>query len=33
MKGDFPGRLVVKKLPASAGDVGSTPGSGRYAGK
>ena len=26
----FPGRSVVKNLPANAGDVGSIPGSGRF---
>ena len=26
----FPGGLVVKNLPANAGDKGSIPGSGRY---
>ena len=27
---DFPGGLVVKNLPASAGDTGSIPGPGRF---
>ena len=27
---DFPGGAVVKYLPANAGDMGSSPGSGRY---
>ena len=27
--GDFPGGAVVKNLPASAGDMGSSPGLGR----
>ena len=27
---DFPGGLVVKNPPASAGDVGSVPGLGRF---
>ena len=27
--GDFPGGLVVKNLPANAGDMGSIPGPGR----
>ena len=26
----FPGGSVVRNLPANAGDVGSTPGSGKY---
>ena len=30
---DFPGGLVVKNLPANAGDVGSIPGSGRSPGE
>ena len=29
---DFPGGTVVKKLPASAGDIGSIPGLGRSPG-
>ena len=29
----FPGDLVIKNLPASAGDTGSVPGSGRSPGK
>ena len=29
MKGGFPGGTVVKNLPASAGDTGSSPGPGR----
>ena len=33
MKGDFPGCLVVKKLPASAGGAGSTPWSARSPGE
>ena len=27
---DFPGGAVVKNLPANAGDMGSSPGPGRY---
>ena len=27
---DFPGGLVVKNLPANAGDMGSIPGLGRF---
>ena len=27
---DFPGGAVVKNLPASAGDMGSSPGLGRF---
>ena len=27
---DFPGGLVVKNLPANAGDTGSIPGLGKY---
>ena len=30
MGGDFPGGTVVKNLPASAGDTGSSPGPGRF---
>ena len=30
---DFPGGLVVKNLPANAGDMGSTPALGRYPGE
>ena len=29
-RGDFPGGLVVKNLPANAGDVSSIPGWGRF---
>ena len=27
---DFPGSLVIKNMPANAGDMGSIPGPGRY---
>ena len=33
MKNGFPGRSVVKNPPASAGDVGLIPGSGRSPGE
>lgn len=29
-KQDFPGGPVVKNVPADAGDIGSTPGTGRF---
>ena len=29
----FPGGIVVKNLPANAGDGGSTPGTGRFPGE
>ena len=30
VKMDFPGGAVVKNLPANAGDMGSSPGPGRF---
>ena len=30
---DFPAGSVIKNLPASAGDMGTIPGSGRYPGE